>query len=154
MHSIFREVRAAMSRGECPNLRRCEVLLVVQKRQHLDPFLNTLVSATENDLGGRTAVSVFVDSERGAAGGGGGDCNNAYRGVPFRVGRANSVSAIKRLGEAARRAEAEAAESGASSSSLLLSPHVFVCGPPGLAATADTACLKEGVDFHKEVFAF
>ena len=91
-----------MSRGECPNLRRCEVLLVVQKRQHLDPFLNTLVSATENDLGGRTAVSVFVDSERGAAGGGGGDCNNAYRGVPFRVGRANPVSAIKRLGEAAR----------------------------------------------------
>ena len=34
------------------------------------------------------------------------------------------------------------------------SAHVFVCGPPGLAATADAACLEHGVSFHKEVFAF
>lgn len=33
-------------------------------------------------------------------------------------------------------------------------PHVFVCGPPGLAAAADTKCLENGVSFHKEVFAF
>jgi len=33
-------------------------------------------------------------------------------------------------------------------------PHVFVCGPPGIASMSDLACLKHGVSFHKEVFAF
>lgn len=33
-------------------------------------------------------------------------------------------------------------------------PLVFVCGPPGLAAIADLACLKNKVSFHKEVFAY
>ena len=37
---------------------------------------------------------------------------------------------------------------------LGLKPHVFVCGPPGLTAMADLACLKKGISFHKEVFAF
>ena len=33
-------------------------------------------------------------------------------------------------------------------------PHVFVCGPPGLAAACSSACLDRGVDFHSEIFAF
>jgi hypothetical protein len=58
--------------------------------------------------------------------------------VPFKLGRLNPVPEIKKL-----------AMYGAINSNL-----VFVCGPPGLAATADLACLKHNVSFHKEVFAF
>jgi hypothetical protein len=61
-----------------------------------------------------------------------------YKGVPFQVGRLNPVPAITEL--ANRKS--------------MYRGHVFVCGPPGLAATADLACLQNGLSFHKEVFAF
>jgi hypothetical protein len=60
------------------------------------------------------------------------------QGVPFVVGKLNPVPFVRELG--AKR--------------LVFSSHVFVCGPPGLAATADAACLEHGVSSHKEVFAF
>ena len=54
------------------------------------------------------------------------------------VGKMNPVPEIRALG---KRKDSSSA-------------HVFVCGPPGLAAAADAACLAHGVSFHKEVFAF
>jgi len=57
---------------------------------------------------------------------------------PTQVGKLNPVPEIRTLGK----------------HKDVYSAHVFVCGPPGLAATADAACLEHSVSFHKEVFAF
>ena len=137
VHSIVRQVRAKMAAGNC-GCRRMHVMLAVQKRAALDPFLATLRAMVDDDLDGRCELSVFVDKEAGVSPieNGGGD--HTYEGVPFMVGRLNPRPAIRALGAKARAC----------------SSHVFVCGPPGLAAAADAACLEHGVSFHKEVFAF
>ena len=57
-------------------------------------------------------------------------------GVPFAHGRPDCAAAIKAVAAAGAH------------------PHVFVCGPPGLAAACAGACREHGVDFHSEVFAF
>jgi len=169
VHSILRAVRARMLTGQkC--CRRVHVMLAVQTRAALDPFLHTLQDVAADDFDGRCVLSVFVDNEPtpssskggaplfklnktctddnaaasvGAVGNGNGNGDGdktayfEYKGVPFQVGRLNPVPFIKEL----------AAKQGGGG-------HVFVCGPPGLAATADLACLQSGVSFHKEVFAF
>ncbi len=65
-------------------------------------------------------------------------------------GRADVAALVAAL----RRDDEAAAAAAAARQRPHLGPHVFVCGPPGLAAAADLACLKHSVSFHKEVFAF
>lgn len=153
IHSIFRELRSILSTsGEMDqngmqetssftkraSKRQCcqKVTLVwtVQRLAALEPFLDTLRAALEDDLGGRLAVRVHCDVEFKV------DESRTYCGVPVQGGRPNVPALVGHLA-------ADTLPRG-------LRPHVFVCGPPGLAAAADLACLKNGVSFHKEVFAF
>mmetsp|Transcript_33043 Transcript_33043/g.95665 ORF Transcript_33043/g.95665 Transcript_33043/m.95665 type:complete len:106 (+) Transcript_33043:1098-1415(+) len=103
-------------------------------RTMLDPFLDTLQDALHDDLDGRLQISIYVDGERDLTAPVSGE-KLTFHGVPFSVGRVNPEPHIKDL------------TPGQTS-------HVFVCGPPGLAATADLVSLQHGVSFHKEVFAF
>jgi NAD(P)H-flavin reductase len=137
IHSILRQLRWKMRSGSC-GCQRAHVMLAVQSRRALDPFLDTLKEAAEDDLDGRCTISVFVDNEPGFVVDDLEDSDLQYHGVPFKMGRLNPVPAIREL----------------SYSRGFHSSHVFVCGPPGLAATADLACLKYDISFHKEVFSF
>jgi len=53
-----------MMSGSC-RCQRVHVMLAVQARQALDPFLDTLKEVTDDDMDGRCSVTVFVDNEPG-----------------------------------------------------------------------------------------
>ena len=156
MHSIFRELYneaaadqdAALSGSHSsrasslssrvlsfarePAERRVTLVWVARDRNVLELFGPTLRAAAADDLGGRFSLKLFVDSERKPEEWG---QHDAHRGVPFAHCRPDCPGFIRDVTGAAHA-------------------HVFVCGPPGLAAACSDACLKHGVDFHSEVFAF
>jgi ferredoxin-NADP reductase len=142
IHSIFREIRSLMmkngsSSASLSSTRICQrvhLVWTVQRLSAFEPFVETLKEALADDLGGRLRVSIHCDAQLEP-----GD-TQSYQGLPVFGGRPDVPALVKALAT-------ETLPAG-------LRPHVFVCGPPGLAAAADLACLKNGVSFHKEVFAF
>ena len=137
VHSIFRELSSEIRRGVCA-CKRVHMVWVVRNRVELAPFFDTLVEANEDDQNGRLELSVYVDMDESCPKG----VETFHDGVMLTGGRPDVAGLVKEL--ATQKALKERATE----------PHVFVCGPPGLAAAADLACLKNGVSFHKEVFAF
>jgi ferredoxin-NADP reductase len=135
IHSIFRELRMQMMKGNCAHLARVHMLWVVQKRDDLTPFFDTLADATNEPLDGKLKVDIYADKDSDIEPGKIFD----HHGVKVVGGRPNVGEEINNLSDDVAAG---------------LRPHVFVCGPPGLAAVADLACLKNGISFHKEVFAF
>lgn len=108
---------------------------IVQRRDDLTPFFTTLDEAIIEPLDGRLKISIYADKDETCEPGKVID----HHGVPVVGGRPNIAEEVNNLSDDVARG---------------LRPHVFVCGPPGLAAMADLACLKNGISFHKEVFAF
>lgn len=130
-HSIFRQLRHEILYGSC-QLSEVHWVWCVQTLADLEPCLHTIREVAADSIEGRLKVSIYVDNEKLQPG----EAN--INGMPVTEGRAPVPALVSDLAE----------------SSKGLRPHVFVCGPPGLAAGADLACLKHNVSFHKEVFAF
>jgi NAD(P)H-flavin reductase len=132
VNSIVRELRERMARGKCSDLR-VHVMLAVHHKAALVPFLATLEDMAKDDFDGRCQLSIFVTEKEGLTVT---ETSGHFETVPYTVGRLEVTEAVAAL--AAR-----------SNNGL-----VFVCGPQGLAAAADRACLHHKVQFHREVFSF
>lgn len=127
--SIFRELWLNASVGG-PEVH---IVWTVAALVVIDPFLDILLDAHNDDRGGGFKVSVYVDNEPL-------DGKADYGGLPVAAGRPDYETIV--------------ADLAASEPSGDRVPHVFACGPPGMAAAANTLCLKHDVSYHAEVFAY
>lgn len=134
--SIFRELLLQTLSGTIRpgTLEQVNLVWCIQKREGLEPFIDVLRAAKAESPAGQCVFNfeIFIDND--------GDFGSIeHLGIPIKSGRPDCNSLISDLGGMVSEGKR---------------PHVFACGPPGMVAMVNNACLTHKISFHKEVFAF